>query len=346
MTIHSYKYLFMKAYTFSLLVLFLSGSYAFSQSYSAGTSAGNGNAGLQNTSVGSYAGSALIGSSSGNSALGKNAGKLISSGTGNVAAGFNAGGSMTGNHFCTFLGYYAGPLSTGASLGNNIVLGSYSGYQATASNYNTYLGYASGYSATTGSSNLFIGYKAGYFETGSNKLYIENSDATVPLIGADLVTKQVGINVAPGTYALNIGGTLNATTLFVGGQPYKGTQWLTSGNNINYTTGSVAIGTAVIPSDFKLAVGGTVLAEEIVVKLQSNWPDYVFSPRYKLRSLESLERYVDRHRHLPDVPEASRVEKEGLSLGEMNAILLKQVEELTLQIIALDEKLTSLENDK
>lgn len=51
---------------------------------------------------------------------------------------------------------------------------------------------------------------------------------------------------------------------------------------------------------------------------QLNVPDYVFDPDYDLRSLEETERFVQEHRHLPGVPSAREIKKEGLNMTEMN----------------------------
>jgi hypothetical protein len=67
------------------------------------------------------------------------------------------------------------------------------------------MGYAGGYNNQTGSGNVFLGYKAGYNETGSNKLYIANSDVNPPLIYGDFSTGRVGIrtNNPQGTLDVN-----------------------------------------------------------------------------------------------------------------------------------------------
>ena len=70
-----------------------------------------------------------------------------------------------------------------------------------------------------------------------------------------------------------------------------------------------------------------------VTQNPGNWPDYVFEPNYELRSLDSLEEYINTNQHLPEVPSAAIVEKEGIDLGNMDATLLKKVEELTLYLI-------------
>jgi len=64
----------------------------------------------------------------------------------------------------------------------------------TTGNFNTGLGDRAGYYNQTGSFNVFLGNQAGYYETGSNKLYIENSDKLTPLIYGEFDTDKVKIN--------------------------------------------------------------------------------------------------------------------------------------------------------
>jgi hypothetical protein len=102
--------------------------------------------------------------------------------------------------------------------------------------------------------------------------------------------------------------------------------------------GNVGIGTDN-PGSFKLAVEGKIVAREIQVTLQSPFPDYVFASEYKLRSLFSLENYISKNKHLPGIPSAAEVEKEGgIQLGDMNVKLLEKIEELTLYVIELNKK--------
>ncbi len=88
----------------------------------------------------------------------------------------------------------------------------------------------------------------------------------------------------------------------------------------------------------KLSVNGNIRAREIKVET-SNWPDYVFKPSYNLLPLRATEQFILTNGHLPDVPKAEEVESNGVSLGEMNKILLKKVEELTLHLIEKDKML-------
>lgn len=88
----------------------------------------------------------------------------------------------------------------------------------------------------------------------------------------------------------------------------------------------------------KLSVNGNIRAHEIKVETQ-NWPDYVFEADYPLLSLESLRGHITKTKHLPGVPTAKEIEREGLSVGEMNKILMKKIEELTLYLLEMNATL-------
>ncbi|MGF7073838.1 hypothetical protein [Mucilaginibacter sp. 3215] len=109
------------------------------------------------------------------------------------------------------------------------------------------------------------------------------------------------------------------------------------GGGLHVTSGGVAIGTQTMPTGYKLAVNGGAIATSVTVKLNSQWPDYVFKPAYQLPSLTEVKSYIDQNQHLPEIPSAEEIAKEGLNLGEMNKLLLKKVEELTLYLIEKDQ---------
>ncbi|GGD07566.1 galactose-binding domain-containing protein [Hyunsoonleella pacifica] len=109
--------------------------------------------------------------------------------------------------------------------------------------------------------------------------------------------------------------------------------------------GKLAIGVefSAIPSDYQLAVAGKIISEEVKVKLQSVWPDYVFDETYKLPTLKELQDYINQQGHLPNIPSAKEVEENGVLIGQMNAKLLEKIEELTLYIIQQEKKLKQQE---
>lgn len=106
--------------------------------------------------------------------------------------------------------------------------------------------------------------------------------------------------------------------------------------------GYVGIGTD-IPKE-KLSVNGKIRAKEIKVEV-SNWPDYVFDSKYNLESLDELEKFVQINKHLPGMPSAEIVLREGIDLGEMQRGLLKNQEELTLHLIEKSKTIERLEEE-
>lgn len=98
---------------------------------------------------------------------------------------------------------------------------------------------------------------------------------------------------------------------------------------------------------YVLVADGKIGAREVVVSAASPFPDYVFTPSYNLLSLREIEDYIKANSHLPNMPSAADVEKDGLALGKISAILVEKIEELTLHLIELDKKVQSLtaEND-
>jgi hypothetical protein len=106
-------------------------------------------------------------------------------------------------------------------------------------------------------------------------------------------------------------------------------------------SGNVGIGTS--SPDQKLTVNGTVHATRVKVETTVPGPDYVFEKDYALPSLEQIKSYIDENKHLPEVPSAKDMEVKGIDVGEMNMLLLKKVEELTLYVIQLEKRNSLLE---
>ena len=105
----------------------------------------------------------------------------------------------------------------------------------------------------------------------------------------------------------------------------------------NYATHPLLIeknlGTNQAPKKLlELTNDGLLYARQVKVNA-NNWPDYVFESNYTLQPLSELEHYITKNKHLPEIPSAKTIEAEGVDVGEMNKLLLKKVEELTLHLI-------------
>ncbi|MCF7794290.1 MAG: hypothetical protein K9N09_10400 [Candidatus Cloacimonetes bacterium] len=102
--------------------------------------------------------------------------------------------------------------------------------------------------------------------------------------------------------------------------------------------GNVGIGTTTIPTGYKLAVDGKIIAEELKVEMSGNWSDFVFEEDYRLKTLTEVEDFISKNGHLPEIPSAEEVEQEGVNIGDMQAKLLQKVEELTLYLIEMQKQ--------
>lgn len=148
--------------------------------------------------------------------------------------------------------------------------------------------------------------------------------------------------------ALKIVSSANAEILRVGddGKVGIGT---TAPKAVLHVNGDVVIGankcTTTISSTLanRLSVDGAICTKEIWVKLGTTWADYVFADDYILPPLAEIDSFIGANKRLPGVPSAAEVEENGVSLGEMQVVLLKKVEELTLYIIEMNKKNVVLE---
>jgi hypothetical protein len=157
-----------------------------------GASAGAANTtGYYNTFLGNSAGYSNT-TGAHNTFLGTNAGSANTIGDQNTFLGERAGLSNTTGAANTFLGYAAGYANTTGAA--NTFLGDGAGYAHTVGNKNTFLGDGAGYANIKGIGNVFLGFTAGYNETGSNKLYIDNSHTSTPLIYGEFDRKILTIN--------------------------------------------------------------------------------------------------------------------------------------------------------
>lgn len=281
----------------------------------AGTSGGanscyfGNNAGSQATGwVNTFVGAnaGFYSSGNGNLAFGNAALMNNASGLSNISIGNNAGRHSQGN-FNTNIGD-----SSGKEVENN----------GQAGNGNTNFGYQAGFYGE-GNNNVFIGFKSGFNDVMnySNKLYIDSHYDKIP-----------NAESAPWTTIRDFKPDLNQinTPLIYG----------------DFATDQVGIGTNDV-GNYTLAVKGHVVAEEITVKAYTaGWADYVFAEDYDLMPLAELETEIEKLGHLPEVPSAEEVLENGHKVGEMDVILLKKVEEMTLHLIDMNKAIQALQESE
>jgi trimeric autotransporter adhesin len=130
----------------------------------------------------------------------------------NIFMGTQAGVTNTSGYNNIFLGVVAGQFNTSGA--SNVFIGTSTGYKNTTGNYSTSIGNLAGANNQTGSANVFLGNQAGFYETGSNRLYIENSpnDKYNALIYGEFDNKRLTINGSMG-----IGTTIPSAPLDIAG---------------------------------------------------------------------------------------------------------------------------------
>jgi len=168
-----------------------------------------------------------------NTFVGEEAGFSNTTGYENTFLGYLAGYDNTTGYNNTFLGNYAGYTNTegyyntffGRAAGASNTTGyenTYLGGEAGAYNntglYNTFLGTYAGWDNVTGSGNVFLGYGAGQYETGSNKLYIDNlyTDMYPPYTSTPLIYGEFDNQIL----------TINGNLHVIG--PYQGLVYLSN----------------------------------------------------------------------------------------------------------------------
>ncbi|NBV83395.1 hypothetical protein EBR57_04650 [bacterium] len=90
-------------------------------------------------------------------------------------------------------------------------------------------------------------------------------------------------------------------------------------------------------------VTGTLRATQVIVDTES-WADDVFDPGYRLRPLSEVKAFVERERHLPDVPSEESLRKTGIDVNKVQAMQMRKIEELTLYILQLEQRVRALES--
>jgi hypothetical protein len=150
-----------------------------------------------------------INNTDGNTIIRTNTGAQNNGGNQNVFIGDSVGGANIDGALNTFVGALSGKMNSSGS--RNTLIGAYAGVSNTTGwrntflglsagnrnstgSYNTFVGRGAGYNNTEGNGNVFIGSLAGFIESGSNKLYIANTDTVPPLIYGEFDNSLVKIH--------------------------------------------------------------------------------------------------------------------------------------------------------
>ena len=286
-----------------------------------------------NTFVGIYSGHFTAGNeedeADSNTFVGYQSGYENTTGHDNVFLGFKSGfnnltsannvfigvsaGQNNSNNLNTYIGHLSGINTAG---GQNTFLGARSGENVVGSK-NVVLGYCAAKDGVLGEGNVIIGSQAGMSLSGSNKLFIENTAKSNPLIYGEFDNDVV---------------KLNAQKVGIGYESLGSSE---------YGFGGFPTATTPDLSDYRIFVKGGVLAEEVRVRTDL-WPDYVFENDYELLPLSEVEQYIIENKHLPNMPSAAEVEEDGLALGNIVKLQQEKIEELTLHLIEQQKEMEAM----
>ena len=195
---------------------------------------------------------------------------------------------------------------------------------------------------------------AGYYTFSLNsrddgKLYLNNIKIIDSRIGSSIVYLTTGFHLLQLDY-FQKGGSNNLELEYEGPGIMRApipdaVLYYTPGNNLLHAyEGKIGINTQF--PDHDLTVKGVIHAEEVKVDLQGALaPDYVFESGYNLRSIEDVRQYIEIQGHLPNIPSAEEMKREGINLKEMNLKLLEKIEELTLYTIQQQVEIETLKKN-
>ncbi len=245
---------------------------------------------------------------------------------------------------------------TGSSIATTITGGLVVG----SSGANLFLGSTGGAANTTATGYQFAGSTNTYFRAGiggtstttltTARNYSNlNVSATPFTLGTSINIPFAASAVINPIGAITIGSgssVTNTATLYIDGTNTQGaTNYaLYSTSGLNYFGGTVGINTSYVPSNFLFAINGNMIATGVTVQTKATWPDYVFKRNYRLPSLSALKTYISNNKHLPGLPSAADVKANGIDLGQVNTMLTKKVEELTLYMIDKDSQIKTDES--
>jgi hypothetical protein len=299
-----------------------------------------------NFKIGNFVAGQIDQSARNNTLYGYKAGNTLVSGTGNnnTAYGYESMASLNGGNHNTAMGRLAmrsltsgvGNIAIGATALQNSTTASYNfaiGFGAllnnTVGNYNTAIG-TSALEQVTGSgknNNTAIGAQAGRYKNGVGNVYIGyGAGHNISSTTVDEDNKLYISNIVTNTPLLY--GDFSARFISIGNVPVDKREAVASGGQ------------------YSLIVEKGILSEKLKVALKTttDWADYVFEQDYKdnMMSLEEVEAFTLKNKHLPNVPSAKDLVEKGLDFNETSRMFMEKIEELTLYMIELNKEVKVL----
>ncbi|UFH56458.1 hypothetical protein [Spirosoma sp. KNUC1025] len=270
-----------------------------------------------------------------NTFMGSQAGQGNTTGSYNTYFGYKAGSPNTVGSHNTFVGFEAGKLNTDGS--DNVFIGYNAGQRNLRGNQNLIIGPNAGFDGTDGSSNTLLGANAVGVGAGLSNATAIGANARVMSSNALVLGNNVNVGIGTST-------PQNRLELTAGTDGRSGLRLtnMTASSPASEATTSKFL-TVNDKGDVMLAGRLSTMAMQVQPVSKNQWADYVFAPAYRLQPLAEVEQYVQEHKHLPGIPSADEMVKQGVELTTLLATLVKKNEELTLHLIAQQKRIERLE---
>jgi hypothetical protein len=190
--------------------------------------------------------------------------------------------------------------------------------------------------------NLFATPTTNSFYIGQMGTVMSDATTRNSLISATTVSSSLGSNLSAGSLTIQSGlgtgtGTPGDIFFSTGNRAATGTTAQSSAVRITIKADSGFVGIGTTRPREALSVNGNICSKQVKVEI-INWPDYVFTAKYKIASLSQVKRYIDKNQHLPEMPSEKEVARNGVNLGEIAKVQTKKIEELTLYLIEKDKQ--------
>ncbi|TAE26854.1 MAG: hypothetical protein EAZ91_16965 [Cytophagales bacterium] len=233
----------------------------------------------------------------------------------------------------------------------NVFVGVGAGQNISTGIGNVGIGTNASFSLTTADNTVALGKSAGFFNTSSGNTFVgAEADALAPnlsnataiglkakvgasnaiVLGDVEANTKVGIGVTAPEFPLDVRGIINLRN--------KGTLKFSHLHNPNLRPDGTD---QFLTVDDK---GQVVLSRyRVSIANPNQWADRVFEPNYRLRPLSEVQRFIRQHNHLPGIPSADQIMRDGIEAMKLNAVLLEKIEELTLYLIQVEQRINKLE---